>query len=218
MSINPEDEDRTPAQSETAKKIDVAYIDGGGRGSAKMGLIEGMTKHKIKEMEAKLAELNAKPGQRGIINPDFKPITAQSLLQKESAADIAAWKKDKYIPRSLPHFGWKNGDAWKLYKYQDQGSGLVEWIWNSRDGVVPFIIRGKDGGELRHVDFWEDVYLPNYVPPVGTRIFADRPDFEEAKHQFNVRVVEVDITLHNIFLNQASFTPWRPDMKPKGFA
>lgn len=161
-----------------------------------------------------------KSGQRGIVNPDFKPISVQSLLEKVAAnEEVSAWKKDgRYHPRQLPRLGWHNGDAYKMYKYQNQQTGIVEWIWNSRDGVVPFIIRGRDGGELRHVDFWEDVYIPNYVPPIGTRIFADRQDFDREKHQFNVRVVDVDLIVHNIFLQQASFTPWRPDMKPRGFA
>lgn len=164
-------------------------------------------------------EKDMKPGQRGIIDPNFKPVTSESLLQKASAADIPEWKKDgKYLPRRLPQFGWRNGDAYKMYKYQSEQTGVVEWIWNSRDGVVPFIIRGLDGTSIKHVDFWEDVYLPNWVPPVGTRIFTDIPDYDEKKHQFNVRPVVVDITLHNIFLQQASFTPWRPDMMPRSFA
>lgn len=203
MSIDPED-DRDDEQKKIARMI----IATGGRGSGKSAMLKQV-------MDAKAEKV----GQRGIINPDFKPISSESLLRKATAAsEIPEWKKGKYFPRRLPPIGWAFGDAFKMYKYQDQETGLVEWIWNSRDGIVPFIIRSKDGNELKHVDMWEDVYLPNWVPPVGARIFVDIPDFDEAKHQFNVRPVTVDITLHNIFLDFASFKPWRPDMMPRSFA
>lgn len=49
-----------------------------------------------------------------------------------------------------------------------------DYIWNSRDGVTPFIILNRDGTkEMRHI-FWEyDKYLPDFVPPIGSRIFID---------------------------------------------
>lgn len=133
----------------------------------------------------------------------------QKVMQIKSQPTDPEWKK-QYAPRQVPAFGWKCGDAYKLYKYQSNVTGLVEWIWNSRDGVTPFGLIGKDGTEAQHVDWHEDLYCPNYVPAVGTRIFADRPDFDEKLHQFNLQIVEVDMTLHNMFRHQASFTPWVP--------
>ena len=65
------------------------------------------------------------------------------------------------------------GEAYMLMKYTSE-SGEVEWLWNSRDGVSPFGIMSKDGKEtLRHADWHEDVFVPNFVPPVGMRIFVD---------------------------------------------
>lgn len=133
----------------------------------------------------------------------------QKVLEAKAQPTDPEWKK-QYAPRQVPAFGWKCGDAYKLYKYQSKVTGLVEWIWNSRDGVTPFGLIGKDGTEAQHVDWHEDLYCPNYVPAVGTRIFADRPDFDEKLHQFNLQIVEVDMTLHNMFRHRASFTPWVP--------
>jgi len=57
-------------------------------------------------------------------------------------------------------------------KYQSK-DGTSELIWNSRDGVTPFLIRLRSGAEAKHVDWQRDQYLPNYVPEVGERIFVD---------------------------------------------
>ena len=184
--------------------------------SDRLGLNEPTSKllrDKTDEYEKKLDEhRQAKPGQRGIINPDFKPITSEELLRKENAdREKFAWKKD-WAPRTLPKLGWHCGDAYKLYKYQSEVTGLVEWIWNSRDGVTPFTMIGKDGTRATHVDFWEDMYCPNYVPAIGTRIWVDKPDFDPNKDQFNLAIAEVDHTLHNMFRDRASFTPWRPEL------
>lgn len=166
---------------------------------------------KIDEYEKRL-DAAMKPGQRGIINPDFKPVTSEELLKKElSAEQKFAWKK-MCQPRPIPALGWHCGDAYKLYKYQSEETGFVEWIWNSRDGVTPFTMIGKDGTRATHVDFHEDLYCPNYVPAVGTRIWADKPDFDPKKDQFNLRIVEVDLVLHNMFRHQASFRPWKPEL------
>ena len=64
-------------------------------------------------------------------------------------------------------------DAFMLMIYEDEVNGRRELIWNSRDGVAPFIIRSKDGNTSRHVEWKLDYYLPNYVPPVGSQIFVD---------------------------------------------
>lgn len=198
---NPEEEAAKKHQERVSKEIEkrVGIIEAGGRGSAKSDILMA----KMKEV------------QRGIVNPDFKPITSEELLRKTSNEEKAEWKK-LYAPRELPKLGWHCADAYKIYKYQSEVTGLVEWIWNSRDGVTPFTMVGKDGTKATHVDFWEDMYCPNYVPAVGTRIWADRPDFDPTKHQFNLQIVEVDQVLHNMFRHQASFTPWRPDLIRRG--
>lgn len=64
-------------------------------------------------------------------------------------------------------------EAYMLMKYTNK-SGEIEWIWNSRDGVSPFGLQSKDGNDhLTHADWHEDAFVPNFVPPVGMRIFVD---------------------------------------------
>lgn len=68
-------------------------------------------------------------------------------------------------------------EAYMLMKYQCEVCGAVEIIWNSRDGVTPFMgpvcIRGQCGGVTRHVDWEKDVYAPDFKPGIGTRIWRD---------------------------------------------
>lgn len=65
-------------------------------------------------------------------------------------------------------------EAYALMLYRSESTGREEWLWNSRDGVTPFIISdAEDGSKMRHADFWRDVCAPFYVPPIGSRIFVD---------------------------------------------
>lgn len=63
-------------------------------------------------------------------------------------------------------------EAFCLMKYRD-AHGNEEIIWNSRDGVTPFIVRNKQGNEAQHVDWNRDVFAPNHTPAIGDRIFVD---------------------------------------------
>jgi hypothetical protein len=102
-----------------------------------------------------------------------------------------------------------HGEAFALMKYQNKVTGRVEWLWNSRDGVTPFVIddplvppgevqrfeqrraKGKvdearepDPRHMAHADWHEDAFLPNFVPTDGTRIFmswADAPESHKAR-------------------------------------
>lgn len=58
-------------------------------------------------------------------------------------------------------------------KYQDVETKKIELIWNSRDGVTPFVVFSRDGNESRHVDWRSDQIVPDHVPSVGDRIFID---------------------------------------------
>jgi len=84
-------------------------------------------------------------------------------------------------PRKQEHL---SGDAFRLMRYEGAG-GRREWIWNSRDGVTPFVVPAMDGGELTHGNWHLDRYEPHYVPAVGSRVFVDateesmRPEAEE---------------------------------------
>ena len=74
-------------------------------------------------------------------------------------------------------------EAFMLMTYQCEKCKEVETIWNSRDGVTPFIgptcrrlnnARTKQcGGETQHVNWSGDVYVPWYKPEPGERIWRD---------------------------------------------
>lgn len=65
-----------------------------------------------------------------------------------------------------------HGEAFHLMKYVDPDKGVIEWLWNSRDGVTPF---GLEFG-FNHADWEQDVFVPNFVPPIGMRIFMSWRD------------------------------------------
>lgn len=67
-----------------------------------------------------------------------------------------------------------HAEAFCLMKYASEDGRVVEWLWNSRDGVTPFCIRATDGKtELRHAQWRFDVRIPNYLPLAGERVFVD---------------------------------------------
>jgi hypothetical protein len=55
-----------------------------------------------------------------------------------------------------------------------------EVIWNSRDGVTPFVITLRNGAQATHVRWATDVAVPDHRPRVGDRIFRDMTE-EDAK-------------------------------------
>lgn len=64
-------------------------------------------------------------------------------------------------------------EAYCLMKYASSDGGIVEWLWNSRDGVTPFCILAKDGKtELRHVEWRRDKFRPNHRLQPGDRYFG----------------------------------------------
>jgi hypothetical protein len=65
------------------------------------------------------------------------------------------------------------GDAFMLMKYASKDGHIVEYLWNSRDGVTPFGLTAKDEKtELLHVDWQNDIYCRNFEPPIDMRIFV----------------------------------------------
>ena len=132
------------------------------------------------------------------------------------------------------------GEGFKLMKYVSTEDGFVEWIWNSRDGVSPFGVSDMREGVdafMQHADWGEDTMVPNFIPPVGSRVFMDH-DQERAKagladrkalferqgraipeaaekaiiEEFlkSPRVAVVDDELHQHFRKLATETPWCP--------
>ncbi len=67
-------------------------------------------------------------------------------------------------------------EAFCLMTYQCKSCSTTERIWNSRDGVTPFIVRcARCGGEMQHVNWGGDIYDSNYIPGHGERVFIDLP-------------------------------------------
>ena len=65
-------------------------------------------------------------------------------------------------------------DAYKILVYEDEKTGELESIWNSRDGVTPFTIPSRTGGGIsdhRYSAGLEHAY-PLFVPPLGMRVFV----------------------------------------------
>lgn len=111
----------------------------------------------------------------------------------------------------------KHKEAFCLMKYMDETTGYIEWLWNSRDGITPFsiayppraVLAPPSHAHLTHVDWHEDVFVPNFVPPVGMRIFADNPVFRIGD-TFNFTMLEVNEQLHLEFRQRAFTEPYLP--------
>lgn len=67
---------------------------------------------------------------------------------------------------------YNHPEAFCRMRYRDMKTGESEVLWNSRDGVTPFITHSKDGNKMQHIDWEKDVCDPFFVPPVGSRIFV----------------------------------------------
>ena len=69
--------------------------------------------------------------------------------------------------------GYQHKEAFCLMQYRDTVTGEVEVLWNSRDGVTPFIIESRKGNEAQHVNWQQDRCKPDFIPTPGMRIFVD---------------------------------------------
>jgi len=67
---------------------------------------------------------------------------------------------------------YNHAEAFHLMTYQSEDGTETEILWNSRDGVTPFFIAGKDGKtEMKHVEWHKDLFDPRYIPKPGERVF-----------------------------------------------
>ena len=65
-------------------------------------------------------------------------------------------------------------EAFCLMYYKRKKCEELEQLWNSRDGVTPFVITCKlCGGEAVHIMWQFDKCVPDYKPGPGQRIFID---------------------------------------------
>jgi hypothetical protein len=61
-------------------------------------------------------------------------------------------------------------------QYQCEKCKTLEVVWNSRDGVTPYIIKCRRcNGEMSHVRWDQDDCFPTYVPYPDERVFVNTP-------------------------------------------
>lgn len=98
---------------------------------------------------------------------------------------------------------YKHAEAFCVMTYQCEKCGRLEQVWNSRDGVTPFIIGCNHcGGESKHINWKEDMPDENYIPHRGQRIFIDMPES-----------IKRPLALHRI--ERFKNSPYRVDEKEK---
>lgn len=69
---------------------------------------------------------------------------------------------------------YDHAEAFCLMDYGCEDCKKIERLWNSRDGVTPFIIGCPScGGAMRHINWNNDLCNPDYVPESGQRVFID---------------------------------------------
>lgn len=66
-----------------------------------------------------------------------------------------------------------HAEAFCLMKYVSDDGTEEEVLWNSRDGVTPFVITLRSGMQATHRDWSGDVYAPDHQPKKGDRIFVN---------------------------------------------
>lgn len=89
---------------------------------------------------------------------------------------------------------YRHAEAFCLMTYISDDGQIVETLWNSRDGVTPFVIMSKDGKiELTHTAWKTDKCVPDFKPNPGDRMFVDltmEKSTEEAKRR--IEMIESD--------------------------
>lgn len=75
--------------------------------------------------------------------------------------------------------GFSHPEAFRIMLYKSKDGEVVESIWNSRDGVTPFLVGVRDDQDRRmmqHVQWGGDPLALWHVPNIGDRIFVDRTE------------------------------------------
>jgi hypothetical protein len=65
-------------------------------------------------------------------------------------------------------------EAYMIMTYECKECKIKERIWNSRDGVTPFLVGCKVcDGIMKHIDWDKDGFDPDYQPKDDDRVFVD---------------------------------------------
>lgn len=68
---------------------------------------------------------------------------------------------------------YQHREAFCLMLYRSDDGLDEETLWNSRDGVTPFMITTPNGKPMAHIEWNRDICIPDFVPTPGMRIFVD---------------------------------------------
>lgn len=98
---------------------------------------------------------------------------------------------------------FKHAEAFCIMQYRCEKCGFEEKIWNSRDGVTPFIIGCPSCGSPshKHINFERDAFSPNHsmILNKGDRFFIDMTIERSREYA----VVRVDRQIEVGFLKQS---------------
>lgn len=86
---------------------------------------------------------------------------------------------------------YNHGEAFCLMSYACQECGHHIRIWNSRDGVTPFVVgcvQPNCEGDMHHINWHNDERFEFFVPPVGSYYFKDFSDIVKAEQVARKRV------------------------------
>ena len=81
---------------------------------------------------------------------------------------------------------YRHGEAYCWMYYSSKDGTIGRWIYNSRDGVTPFICY-MDGVELTHGQWNKDLRAPNYQPKTGDLVWRDMTR-EEGEEVMKLRI------------------------------
>lgn len=99
---------------------------------------------------------------------------------------------------------YKHAEAFCVMQYASDDGTITETLWNSRDGVTPFMLISKDGKTtMRHVNWANDKFDPEFKPPSGSRYFADLTKEQAKKYAKDIlkRQPDYNISLNGLIKN-----------------
>lgn len=113
----------------------------------------------------------------------------QKPAHDQTAANLdSLFKKSKPLDAVDPMASARNAEAYNLMLYASDDGSVIETLWNSRDGVTPFIVGSRVSSTvkpgvtlhtspspvtMKHVLWGGDARAPFHIPNIGDRIFVD---------------------------------------------
>lgn len=95
---------------------------------------------------------------------------------------------------------YRHPEAFCLMQYKDEVTGEIEIVWNSRDGVTPFMIPSRRGNNSVHCNWRNDIRAVNFRPAPGMRIFVDIEPRMILANTINYVNLHWDLHLHPFYM------------------